>query len=78
MATQLRYMDKTIEAAMIDESGRPIRLEVDGGAGLKNIEQLAACGIDMFVVCRAVFHAGDYGKAVASLRALAEKGRANS
>ena len=30
----------------------------------------------MFVVGRAVFHADDYGTAVAELRALAEKGRA--
>ena len=56
------FQDSVYEKArrvrkMIDESGRPIRLEVDGGAGLKNIEQLAACGIDMFVVGRAVFHA---------------------
>ena len=75
------FQDSVYEKArkvrkMIDESGRPIRLEVDGGAGLKNIEQLAACGIDMFVVGRAVFHADDYGTAVAELRALAEKGRA--
>ena len=77
------FQDSVYEKArrvrkMIDESGRPIRLEVDGGAGPKNMEQLAACGIDMFVVGRAVFHADDYGKAVAELRALAEKGRANS
>ena len=77
------FQDSVYEKArrvrkMIDESGRPIRLEVDGGAGPKNMEQLAACGIDMFVVGRAVFHADDYGAAVASLRALAEKGRANS
>ena len=77
------FQDSVYEKArkvrrMIDESGRPIRLEVDGGAGLKNIEQLAACGIDMFVVGRAVFHADDYKTAVETLRALAEKGRANS
>ena len=77
------FQDSVYEKArrvrkMIDESGRPIRLEVDGGAGPKNMEQLAACGIDMFVVGRAVFHADDYSAAVAELRALAEKGRANS
>lgn len=61
---------------MIDASGRNIRLEVDGGCGMKNIEQLASCGIDMFVVGRAVFHADDYSEAVSELRALAEKGKA--
>ena len=63
--------------AMIDASGRDIRLEVDGGAGLKNIEKLASCGIDMFVVGRGVFHADDYGAAVTELKALAEKGAAS-
>ena len=60
---------------LIDDSGRSIRLEVDGGAGAKNIEKLASCGIDMFVVGRGVFHAKDYGAAVTELKALAEKGR---
>ena len=54
-----------------------IRLEVDGGAGLKNIEKLDSCGIDMFVVGRGVFHADDYGAAVTELKALAEKGAAS-
>ena len=53
----MRYEEGVYEKAkkvraMIDASDRDIRLEVDGGAGLKNIEKLASCGIDMFVVGR--------------------------
>ena len=62
---------------LIKASGRRIRLEIDGGCGVKNIEKLAACGIDMFVVGRGVFHADDYGAAVTELKALAEKGAAS-
>jgi len=63
--------------AMIDASGRDIRLEIDGGAGVKNIERLASAGIDMFVVGRGVFHADDYSAAIRELRSLAESGRAS-
>ena len=56
---------------MIEESGRQIRLEIDGGCGLKNIGKLAECGIDMFVVGRGVFHANDYEAAISELRAAA-------
>lgn len=62
--------------ALIAESGRDIRLQIDGGAGLKNIKQLAEAGIDMFVVGRGVFHADDYASAITELRSLAEEGRA--
>lgn len=61
--------------AMIDASDRKIRLQVDGGAGLKNIKQLAEAGIDAFVVGRGVFHADDYTAAISDLRSLAEAGR---
>lgn len=65
-------------SAMIKESGRKIRLEVDGGCGAKNIEALAQCGVDMFVVGRGVFHAEDYKEAITELRRLAEQGRTQS
>lgn len=40
---------------MIDESGYDIRLEVDGGVGVKNIAEVAAAGADMFVAGSAIF-----------------------
>ena len=43
--------------AMIDRSGRPIRLEVDGGVKADNIGQIAAAGADTFVAGSAIFNA---------------------
>ena len=42
----------------IDESGRNIRLEIDGGVNAKNIREIAAVGCDTFVAGSAVFGAG--------------------
>ena len=70
------YGKAKVVSKMIADSGRRIRLQVDGGAGLKNIQQLAECGIDTFVVGRGVFHADDYAAAIAELRGLAEAGAA--
>ena len=36
---------------MIDESGRDIRLEIDGGVKVDNIREIAEAGADMFVAC---------------------------
>ena len=44
----------------IDESGRAIRLEVDGGVTADNIGQIGAAGADTFVAGSAVFNAPDY------------------
>lgn len=41
--------------AMIDKTGKPIRLEVDGGVKTDNIGQIAAAGADAFVAGSAIF-----------------------
>lgn len=41
--------------AMIDKTGKPIRLEVDGGVKADNIGQIAAAGADAFVAGSAIF-----------------------
>ena len=46
---------------MIDASGRPVRLEIDGGVKVDNAAEIAAAGIDTFVAGSAVFGAKDYG-----------------
>ncbi|QBZ82249.1 Ribulose-phosphate 3-epimerase [Hydrogenovibrio crunogenus] len=46
---------------MIDESGRDIRLEIDGGVKVENIAEVAAAGCDTFVSGSGIF-----GKANAS------------
>jgi ribulose-phosphate 3-epimerase len=53
----------------IAESGRDIRLEVDGGVKLDNIAQVARAGADTFVAGSAVFNSPDYAATLAAMRA---------
>ena len=55
--------------ALIDASGRDIRLEIDGGVNVKNIREIAAAGADTFVAGSAIFNAPDYAEAIAAMRA---------
>ncbi|GAA0207553.1 MULTISPECIES: ribulose-phosphate 3-epimerase [Kangiella] len=59
---------------LIDESGRDIRLEIDGGVKIDNIEEIAACGVDTFVAGSAIFNTDDYQATVSQMKANAEKG----
>ncbi len=52
----------------IDATGRDIRLEVDGGVKVDNIEQIAAAGADTFVAGSAIFGEADYGAVIAAMR----------
>lgn len=54
--------------ALIDESGLPIRLEIDGGVKVDNIGRIAAAGADTFVAGSAIFNADDYAATIAALR----------
>jgi len=53
---------------MIDRSGREIRLEVDGGIKVDNIQAVAAAGADTFVAGSAIFGAKDYRATIAEMR----------
>lgn len=53
---------------LIDDSGYPIRLEVDGGVTVKNIAEIARAGADMFVAGSAIFNADSYASAIADMR----------
>jgi ribulose-phosphate 3-epimerase len=55
--------------ALIDASGRDIRLEVDGGVKAENIGEIAAAGADAFVAGSAIFNAPDYADVIARMRA---------
>lgn len=55
--------------AKIDASGLPIRLEIDGGVGVKNIREIAAAGADTFVAGSAIFNAPDYAEVIRQMRA---------
>ena len=52
----------------IDASGRPVRLEVDGGVKPDNIEQIAAAGADTFVAGSAIFGQPDYREVIDRMR----------
>lgn len=62
-------LDKLRDARqLIDASGLPIRLEVDGGVGIGNIRAIAEAGADTFVAGSAIFNAPDYATAIAEMR----------
>jgi ribulose-phosphate 3-epimerase len=54
---------------MIDRSGKPIRLEVDGGVKPDNIGAIAAAGADTFVAGSAIFGHPDYATVIAQMKA---------
>jgi len=54
---------------LIDDSGRDIRLEIDGGVKVDNIGAIAAAGADTFVAGSAIFGADDYKTTIDAMRA---------
>jgi len=68
-----RFIPSTLEKvralrALMDQSDRPLRLEVDGGVGPGNIAEIAAAGADTFVAGSAIFGGDDYRQTVGALR----------
>ena len=53
---------------MIDRSGLPVRLEIDGGVKVDNIAAVAQAGADTFVAGSAIFGAKDYAATIAAMR----------
>ncbi len=63
-------LDKLREARRrIDDSGREIRLEIDGGVKTDNIREIAEAGADTFVAGSAIFNTGDYKATIDGMRA---------
>jgi ribulose-phosphate 3-epimerase len=60
---------------LIDNSGLPIRLEIDGGVKIDNIGEIAAAGADTFVAGSAIFNGGDYRDTIAAMHAAITAGR---
>jgi len=59
------------------ETGRQIRLEVDGGIKVDNIAQVAQAGADTFVAGSAIFSKEDYAQVIDAMRAeLGKSGKA--
>jgi ribulose-phosphate 3-epimerase len=53
---------------VIDDSGFPVRLEVDGGVTADNIGRVAAAGADIFVAGSAIFGSDDYAATISAMR----------
>jgi ribulose-phosphate 3-epimerase len=54
---------------LIDQTGREIRLEVDGGIKVDNIRRVADAGADTFVAGSAIFSQPDYRAVIGAMRA---------
>jgi ribulose-phosphate 3-epimerase len=64
-----QVLDKLREARRrIDDSGLPIRLEIDGGVTEGNIREIAEAGADTFVAGSAIFGKKDYRQVIAAMR----------
>lgn len=62
-------LDKLREIrAIIDESGKDIDLQIDGGVTGENVEEIKAAGANVIVAGSAVFKAQDRAKMIAQLR----------
>ena len=69
-------LEKIAEARrLIDDAGRPIRLEVDGGVKPENIGDIARAGADTFVAGSAIFGADSYADVIATMRERATQAR---
>jgi ribulose-phosphate 3-epimerase len=63
-------LHKLAEArARIRDSGRDIRLEIDGGVKVENAAQIARAGADTFVSGSAIFGSSDYAGTIKAMRA---------
>jgi ribulose-phosphate 3-epimerase len=58
---------------IIDDSGRPIRLEIDGGVNVDNIRAIAGSGADTFVAGSAIFGSKDYAATIRAMRGELKK-----
>lgn len=59
---------------MIDRSGRPVRLAVDGGVEPHTAREALAAGADTLIAGTAVFGTPDYRSAIAALRGPTQQG----
>ena len=67
IASALRKIERL--RRLVDDSGRDIRLEVDGGIKVDNIRRAADAGADTFVAGSAIFGQRDYRAVIDAMRA---------
>lgn len=56
--------------SLIDQTGKDIRLEVDGGINEQNVKEISNAGADTFVMGSAIFNSDDYKKTISTVRNL--------
>lgn len=61
----------------IEQSGREIRLEIDGGVKTGNIGKIAAAGADTFVAGSAIFGSDSYADTIATMKSEIAAATAN-
>ena len=54
---------------IINQSEKPIRLEIDGGVKVDNIRKIKAAGADTFVAGSAIFNSDNYQQTISDMRA---------
>src|SRR5438477_8364756 len=59
----------------IDAIERPVRLEIDGGVKVENIQEIARAGADTFVAGSAIFGSKDYAKTIRQMHDEIEAAR---
>ena len=57
----------------VRESGKQIRIEIDGGVKVDNIRAIAEAGADMFVAGSAIFGQNNYAKVITDMRQELDK-----
>lgn len=67
--TKLTEVRKRIDAYCSQNTGKNIRLEIDGGVTVANIAEIAKAGADTFVAGSAIFGKPDYKAVIDQMRA---------
>jgi len=59
----------------IDATGRPVRLEIDGGVKVDNIQAIARAGADTFVAGSAIFGSKNYAQTIRAMHDQIDRAR---
>lgn len=58
---------------LLDHHGKNIRLEIDGGINLQNLNQVVSAGADTFVAGSAIFKSTDYAQTIQQMRDILQQ-----
>ena len=75
-----KFIENTLEKItkvrdLIDKEEKDIRLEVDGGVNLQNLQKIAKAGADTFVAGSAIFKSENYKSTINSMRDILAKNK---